>query len=95
MIGSSPVVALDAQRLGEVNMGVPEKEAAILLTEYLETPQSEWVHRDIEGKPDSYDIDVEVPRPEGGTVVVRTNAHTIRFLINAAVQTIVAESLDN
>lgn len=48
--------------LGEVNMGDPEKEAAILLTEYLETPQSDWVHREIEGKPDSYDIDVDVPR---------------------------------
>jgi hypothetical protein len=43
-------------------MGDPEKEAAILLTEYLETPQSDWVHREIEGKPDSYDIDVDVPR---------------------------------
>lgn len=38
----------------------------ILLSEYLETPQSEWVHREIAGRPDSYKVDVALTRPEGG-----------------------------
>jgi hypothetical protein len=69
-------------------------DAAALLSEYLETPQSEWLHREIEGKPPDYEIEVTLTRPEGDTTAVRTDAGTIRFLIDAAVQTIEAENLD-
>ncbi len=75
-------------------MSDARKDAAILLNEYLETPQSEWVFREIEGKPDSYEVAVEFTHPEGVATVIKTNAGAIRFLINAAVQTIEAESLD-
>ena len=34
------------------------------------------------------------PRPEGGATFIKTNAGAIRFLIDAAVQTIEAESMD-
>jgi hypothetical protein len=75
-------------------MSDARKDAAILLNEYLETPQSEWVFREIEGKPDSYEVAVEFTHPEGVATVIKTNAGAIRSLINAAVQTIEAESLD-
>ena len=58
----------------------------------LVTPEGELVHREIDGQPDEYLADVEQTRPEGGTAVVRTDAGTIRFLVNAAMQTIEAVS---
>ncbi len=75
-------------------MSDARKDASILLSEYLETPQSEWVFREIEGKPDSHEVEVEFTRPEGHATFIKTNAGAIRFLIDAAVQTIEAESLD-
>jgi hypothetical protein len=69
------------------------KDATILLNEYLETPQSEWVFREIEGKPDSYEVAIEFTHPEGVSTVITTNAGAIRFLIDAAVETIEAESM--
>lgn len=69
------------------------EDAAALLSEYLATPQSEWVHHEIEGKSDRYGIDVKVPRPDGDALIVRTDAATIRMLIDAMVQTIDAASL--
>ena len=75
-------------------MSEARKDAAALLSEYLGTPQSEWVHQEIEGKSDRYGIDVKLPRPDGDALIVRTDAATIRLLINAMVQTIEAASLD-
>jgi putative addiction module component (TIGR02574 family) len=71
------------------------KDAGTLLSKYLETPRSEWLHQEIEGKPDSYEIDVTLTRPEGGATVIKTNAGAIRSLIDAAVQTVEAESEDD
>ena len=75
-------------------MSDERKGVGILLSEYLETQDAEWVHRETEGKPDSYEVDVELTSPEGDTIVIRTNAGAICFLINATAQTIEAESED-
>jgi hypothetical protein len=69
-------------------------DAGVRLSEFLETPEGEWVHREIDGQPNDYRVDVEMTHPEGGTVIVRTDAGTIRYLVNATVQTIEAESED-
>lgn len=74
-------------------MSEAREDAATLLSEYLGTPQSDWVHQEIEGKPDSYRIDVKLSCPKGDALIVRTDAGTIRILINVMVQTIEAASL--
>ena len=55
-------------------MSEAREDPATLLCEYLGTEQSEWVHHEIEGKPDRYGIDVKLPRPDGEALIVRTDA---------------------
>jgi hypothetical protein len=70
------------------------EDASVRLSEFLESPEGEWVHREVDGQPDDYRVDFELTRPEGGTLIVRTDAGTIRYLVNAVVQTIEAQSED-
>ena len=61
-------------------------DGAIQLTEYLETPESEWLYTEIEGQPDDYPVSVQLPGPEKPVLIV-TNAGTVRDVIRAMVQT--------
>ncbi len=74
-------------------MSEAREDPASLLCEYLETEQSEWVHHEIEGKPDRLWNRCQVAPPDGEAVIVRTDAAAIRMLINTMVQTIEAASL--
>lgn len=79
----------------DTGMSEEGREAlGVLLIEYLDGPQSEWLYQEIEGQPDDYKVEFELRRPDGGTTIVRTDAGVIRLHVNATVQTVEAKSSD-